>query len=93
MDTSSRFIIDISLSRIGRLQLDGFLRKKRNQLDLIVRTQQALPREMHAEISKIYRSFLETSKISGQITFHINQSFVEIPIPQLIDHATRGVVI
>ena len=93
MDTSSRFIIDISLSRIGRLQLDGFLRKKRKRLDLIVRAQQALPREMHAEISKIYRSFLETSKISGQITFHINQSFVEIPIPQLIDHATRGVVI
>jgi hypothetical protein len=92
-ENSSRFIIDISLSRLGRLQLDGFLRKKRKRLDLIVRAQQKLPGEMHAEISSIYSNFLEASKISGQITFNVSQSFVEIPIPQLVDHKTRGVVI
>ena len=81
------------MSRLGRLQLDGFLRKKRKRLDLIVRAQQKLPGEMHAEISSIYSNFLEASKISGQITFNVSQSFVEIPIPQLVDHKTRGVVI
>jgi hypothetical protein len=90
---SSRFIIDISLSRIGRIQLDGFLRKKRKRLDLIVRVQQSLPREMRAEISMIYRNLAEKSNISGQITFQTNKKFVEIPIPQLIDHAIRDVVI
>jgi len=90
---NSRFIIDISLSRLGRLQLDGFLRKKRKRLDLVVRTQQALPKTIRIEIAKIYKDFSEISKIVGQITFQVNQHFVEIPMPQLVDHSTRGVVI
>ena len=90
---SSRFIIDISLSRIGRIQLDGFLRKKRKRLDLIIRTKQSLPKEMRIEISKIYRNLSEISKITGQITFQVNQNFIEIPVPQYFDHSIRGVVI
>ena len=92
-DNNSRFIIDISLSRLGRLQLDGFLRKKRKRLDLVVRTQQALPKTIRIEISKIYKDFSEISEIIGQITFQVNQHFVEIPMPQLVDHSTKGVVI
>ena len=92
-DNNSRFIIDISLSRLGRLQLDGFLRKKRKRLDLVVRTQQVLPKTIRIEISKIYKDFSEISEIIGQITFQVNQHFVEIPMPQLADHPTRDVVI
>ena len=93
-DNSSRFIIDISLSRLGRLQLDGFLRKKkRKKLDLIVRAQKSLPKQMRLEISKIYSDFSKISRISGDISFQVNQRFVEIPMPQLTDYTAKGVVI
>ena len=93
MDNNSRFIIDISLSRIGRIQLDGFLRKKRKQLDLIIRTEGSLPKKMRIEISKIYRNLSEISKFTGQMTFQVNQNFVEIPMPHYEDQSIRGVVI
>ena len=93
MDNNSRFIIDISLSRIGRIQLDGFLRKKRKQLDLIIRTEGSLPKKMRIEILKIYRNLSEISKFTGQMTFQVNQNFVEIPMPHYEDQSIRGVVI
>ena len=93
MDNNSRFIIDISLSRVGRIQLDGFLRKKRKQLDLIIRTNRSLPKKMRIEISQIYGNLSQISKITGQITFQVNQNFVEIPMPLYEDQSIRGVVI
>ena len=33
----TRFVIDVDLSKIGRLQLDGMLRNKGKHMDLIVR--------------------------------------------------------
>ena len=92
-DREAKENMDISLSRIGRIQLDGFLRKKRKQLDLIIRTEGSLPKKMRIEISKIYRNLSEISKFTGQMTFQVNQNFVEIPMPHYEDQSIRGVVI
>ena len=92
-ENSSRFLIDISLSRLGRLQMDGLLKKKSKRLDLIIRTQQILPRKMRIEITKIYKDFSELSKIAGQISFQVNRHLVEVPIPQLADYGTTEVII
>ncbi len=90
---TSRFIVDLTLSRLGRFQLDGFVWKKRKQIDLIVRSQKALPRKMRIDITRIYTNFSEISKIGGQVTFQANQNFVEIPMPNMADHASQSKMI
>ena len=44
---ANRFLIDLTLSRIGELQLDGLIRPRR--FDLILRTRMPLPPEMRHE--------------------------------------------
>jgi hypothetical protein len=89
----TRFIIDVSLSRLGRIQLDGFVRGKGKRLDLIVRSDSPLPKKMRRDISKVYIDFTEAVAVSGQITFQADQKFVEISMPQLTDHPNKGIVI
>ena len=48
---ANRFLIDLTLSRIGELQLDGLIRPRR--FDLILRTHMPLPPEMRQEIGKL----------------------------------------
>jgi hypothetical protein len=92
-EEGSRFIIDISLSRLGRLQLDGLVRAKGKRLDLIVRSDGPLPRKMSSDITKIYIDFTEAVAVTGQISFQADQKFVEISMPQLTDHPNKGIVI
>ena len=90
---SSRFIVDLTLSRLGRLQLDGFVRKKRKQLDLIVRSQKTLPRIIRIDIGKIFTNFSEISNIKGQLTFQVNQNFVDISMPYMEDQSNKSIII
>ena len=60
---ANRFLIDLTLSRIGELQLDGLVRPRR--FDLILRTHMPLPPEMRQEIGKLFQNSLETLGMTG----------------------------
>ena len=63
----NRFLIDLTLSRIGELQLDGLIRPRR--FDLILRTHMPLPPEMRQEIGKLFHGSLETLGMTGGVSF------------------------
>jgi hypothetical protein len=64
---ANRFLIDLTLSRIGELQLDGLIRPRR--FDLILRTHMPLPPEMRHEIGKLFHDSLETLGMTGGVSF------------------------
>jgi hypothetical protein len=64
---ANRFLIDLTLSRIGELQLDGLIRPRR--FDLILRTHMPLPPEMRHEIGKLFNDSVETLGMTGGISF------------------------
>jgi hypothetical protein len=64
---ANRFLIDLTLSRIGELQLDGLIRPRR--FDLILRTHMPLPAEMRQEIGKLFHDSLETLGMAGGMSF------------------------
>jgi len=75
----SRFIVDLSLTKIGRLQLDGLVKEGNRRLDLIVRTDHPITREMRDDIRRIFRDANEITGISGGVTFQAApDGFVEI---------------
>lgn len=62
-----RFIFDLSLSRMGKLQLDGLL--KGAALRLTVRTQAPLSGAMQKQMRRAYISALEPTELSGELGF------------------------
>lgn len=66
----TRFIFDLSLSRMGDVQLDGLLRDKR--LDLVVRTQNAFSQPMQQTMRQAYTNALDHTELHGDLNFQGN---------------------
>lgn len=63
----TRFIMDLSLSQIGRVQLDGYMRGK--SFDLILRTDQAFSGAARVSMQTLYQDALEFEGLSGDLGF------------------------
>lgn len=72
-DGGLRFLVELDLSRLGPLQLDGLVRGSR--FDLIVRTKEPLAAEMRRDILGIFDDGLAASGLTGAIIFHTEPAF------------------
>jgi len=77
---SQRFLIQLDLSRLGALQLDGLYKKHDRRLDLIVRTHAALPTAMRHEIAGIFANSALALALKGGVTFHVSDRFAGPPV-------------
>lgn len=74
-----RFIIDVDLTRLGRMQLDGLVRDDRKRVDLIVRSDERLPAAMQADIRAIFEEANALTGVVGGLTFQAAPAqFVDI---------------
>lgn len=81
----TRFVVDVELSRLGRLQLDGLVRGKKKRFDLILRTARPLPSEMQQDIRRIFVEAGELTGVAGGISFQATPAnFVEIAAEDVI---------
>lgn len=76
-----RFLVDVSMSRLGALQLDGFIRHKSKRFDLIIRTHQGLSSEARTDITHLFNGALSQLGFSGDALFQQSQVFVEVIRP------------
>jgi hypothetical protein len=74
---ATRFILNLSLSRMGEMQLDGYVQKK--NFDIIVRTGERLPLTMRQEIMKRFAQGLDQVQMQGGISFQTKQQSWVIP--------------
>lgn len=64
-----RFLIDLELSRLGPLQLEGLSRPAEQRLDMVLRSGTGWQREMEDEIRGLYVSALQASGLGGTVIF------------------------
>lgn len=64
-----RFVMNLSLSNIGPLQLDGLFRSDQKRLDLILRTNTPFISPMQNEMKLLYTHALEDIAYSGELSF------------------------
>jgi len=77
----TRFIFDLNLSRMGKVQLDGLFRDKR--MDMVLRTQEPFSRPMQLHIQNGYHNAMEVTGLVGDISFQNDpQSWVNIKSAQ-----------
>jgi hypothetical protein len=66
-ESGTHFIMDLQLTRMGDVQLDGLLKEKR--LDLIIRTQVPISQSMQEQMRKAYADALNGTDIYGELAF------------------------
>ncbi len=66
-ELGTRFLLDLSLTRMGNVQLDGLLRGSR--LNLIVRTEMPISYSMQEAMKRAYADALDGSAIYGELGF------------------------
>lgn len=81
----ARFILEADLSRLGALQLDGFVRRREGALDfdLIIRSHAPLPEAMQREILAIYTKTGELAGYKGHMSFQSGREFPVHPMTEV----------
>ncbi len=74
---ATRFILNLSLSRMGAMQLDGFIQKQ--NFDIILRTEDKLPFDMRQELMKRFAQGLDQVQMQGSISFQTRQQSWMVP--------------
>jgi hypothetical protein len=87
-----RFVVDVELSSMGRLQLDGLVRNNGKSLDLIIRSEAPLSETIHNDIRTIFLDAADMTGLKGGVNFQSAPAhFIDIADP-LGDHALGLVV-
>lgn len=79
---TKRFIVEVSTSALGDLQLDGLFRasSERKQLDLVLRSHTPLEQEAQSDILGIIRDLSDATGVQGSILFQTLPHFPEMPL-------------
>lgn len=83
-DNATRFAIEVELSRLGPLQLDGMLRGL--HLILVIRSHRGLPASLRDAVAAVYRRALREWNLTGDISFAIAPAFALAPLSSLRQH-------
>jgi hypothetical protein len=85
-NASTRFIMEVDLSRMGSLQFDGFVKKhsQNTQFDLVIRSAQALRAEDQHAIRSIYADAAAITGFKGSIGFQTGHPFPIQPLEEML---------
>lgn len=81
-----RFVIEITMSKLGRIQFDGMVRRDDKQFDLILRTEAPLPTDMRRDIMQIFTSAGELCGTKGVVVFQPGR-FIDLPAMEVLPTA------
>ena len=91
---STRFLLEISPSQLGPVQLDGLLRKtttRVDRLDLIVRTEFAVPPDAAGQMSAMFQSTMGATGMVGNLGFQVGPENFVLPSSDSDQHYRSGV--
>ncbi len=83
-ERGSRFVLDLDMSRLGALQLDGLVRKGR--FDLVLRSHEPMAADIKTDMASIFRNSLAASGFTGDIAFVTTARFPVAPLEELRPH-------
>lgn len=68
-EPNTRFVVEVTLSHLGRIQFDGLVREDGKRLDLIVRSDPPLPPALHGNIRTLFTRSSEIAGLRGEVGF------------------------
>jgi hypothetical protein len=94
-EENTRFVLEMDLSQLGEIQMDGFVRNQNNkvQFDLIIRSLTKLSTEIENDILNIYNSIGELTGYKGSVSFQAVKEFPVNPMEEIIKDNHENVII
>lgn len=89
-EEASRFVLEVDMSRIGELQLDGMVRPRR--FDLILRSRAPLAPALRHDIMAIFEDANSAAGNGGQMIFQATADWSFLPLAPETDAGTGLVV-
>lgn len=88
-EEDTRFVIELDLSQLGELQMDGFVRRQGKEInfDMVIRSLSGLPPDIEANILSIYNNMGEITGYKGSLSF---QAVREFPVNPMEDIVAAG---
>lgn len=83
-EDGTRFVLDIEMSRLGALQLDGLVQQKR--LDVVLRSHRPIAPELRQELTDVFRNATSAAGLAGDIVFTTASRFAVAPLEALRGH-------
>jgi len=71
----TRFLINLDLSNLGEMQLDGLFVKSTRAFDLMIRSKDPLPEDMRRDLSGLFANSNAALGLKGALTFQIVKKF------------------
>ena len=71
----TRFLINLQLSQLGSLQIDGLVKDK-ERFDMIIRSPAGLSEELRKDITVIFANSCEACGMAGQVIFQNTRNFI-----------------
>jgi len=82
----NRFVVDVTLSQLGRIQLDGNVFGEGKRMDLTIRSERRLPTTMQNDIRSLFANAGSLTGVTGGLSFLADpRTFIEIQ-DQTDDH-------
>lgn len=79
-EETTRFVIELNLSKSGQMQLDGLFKKQ--QFNLAIRSHKDVPEDMRLHIGKLFNEHMEISGLKGQLIFKTTTPFPIDPLAE-----------
>ncbi len=75
--TGTRFIVEIGLSNLGEMQMDGLVRRQQQStlFDLIIRSHTPLAEDIQRDIQAIFQNAAELTGYKGGVSFQAAREF------------------
>ena len=91
----TRFIVEVELSQLGEMQLDGFVRHGGEALefDLLVRSLKPLDALIQKDIFMIYQRMAEVTGYRGSLQFQAVKAFALRPLEEMNAEHLRDVIV
>jgi hypothetical protein len=83
-EDGTRFVLDVEMSKLGALQLDGLVQQKR--LDVVLRSHQPIAPELRQEIVDVFRNATSAAGLHGDMVFTTASRFAVAPLEALRAH-------
>lgn len=89
-----RFAVDVNLTRLGKMQLEGLAHRQTRRFDLILRHQNALPPDFDAAVRNIFTQTLTALNYTGTVRVDKTDDFIVFtPDTAENDAVKRGVLV
>jgi hypothetical protein len=83
-DQGTRFVLDVDMSRLGAVQLDGLVRNQR--FDLVMRSHRPITADMRRDIGEVFQNSISAAGLSGEVVFTTASRFAVAPLDALRAH-------